>query len=154
MLLFSTISLISKSFSFSSLWSFGDFWLVGSFLLFLVSRHHVVDSQKHAAAFNRCLVDLSLHCDWLPDVQGGHVHHLPSVPIDTVLESPFLVVLGPQFSDQTDDVSSAVAGEDSWDDFKRSGDGFVGKLLDSLDLIGLFHQPVTDCHFDGSSSWK
>jgi hypothetical protein len=87
-------------------------------LLLCQTRYDVVDSEEHAGRFNGSLVNLKFHCYRFPDICGSHVGDLTGVSINTDELVAFDVVLRAQFSDRSDDISSAVLSEGLGDGFE------------------------------------
>lgn len=129
--------------------------MLGSFLLLhglLEPADHVVDSEQHGRGLHGRLENLLFHHQRFPDVEVSHVADLSGHPVDPEHDPVGVGVFGSELGQHPDDVSPAVLGEGSGDDFEGVGEGAVGELALAFDEFGLLVQFVGEFHLGGASS--
>lgn len=97
-------------------------------LLLLKTRNNIINTEKHTSRFDGSLINLELDGNGFPDIGFTHVSDLTTITFNTNKFISFLVVLGSQFSDSSNDINTAVLSQSLGDSFQSVSNSSEGEL--------------------------
>jgi len=121
---------------------------------FLNTGNDIIDSEEHASRLNSGIERLEFDGAWIPNRGGVHVFYLSGVSVNSHVETLFILMEGSKLGKHSNDVSTTVLGESSWDNLKSRSHGLVWPLMDTFDSHSKFAKSDGKFHLKSSSTWN